>query len=67
MAALLPSNKDSALGNSPVVVALKQSLTLLDRLIAERGNLRTQLTQLSQNVSSFAFDSFLFSRSLLLY
>lgn len=46
---LLPSSTGNGESNS-IVTALKQSLTLLDQLIAERSNLRQQLTNLSKNV-----------------
>jgi len=45
---LLPSSNGGG-NSSSIVASLKQSLTLLDQLIAERSNLRQQLTNLSKN------------------
>lgn len=47
---ILPGNQNTSnLSNSPIVNALKQSLTLLDRLIAERTSLRNQLNTLNKS------------------
>jgi hypothetical protein len=48
--AMLPAAEAAAA--SPVVASLKQSLTLLDQLIAERNAIRNELTSLSQKVTT---------------
>lgn len=48
--AMLPAAEAAA--TSPVVASLKQSLTLLDQLIAERNAIRNELTTLSQKVTT---------------
>ena len=53
--AILPSNTTQSGESAKIVNELKQTLSLLDRLIADRNIQRNELTNISQNVEKCYF------------
>ncbi len=51
--AILPINTAQSGETAKIINELKQSLSLLDKLIADRSLTRTELTNISKNVRSF--------------